>query len=153
MVNWMPWFWGILVISLSPKGRKWDKYSSWKIVCYIISITFVRQTRKHISYVQEGFSPGFCACKCFPNLVCLYGSPLVNKIVFSATLWEQASLWTCSAHWYSFMFCLTNSTAANFLHGLWFSTLVASVLRFLRCSSLPLGELPGSTRWPLKHWD
>lgn len=74
VVNGMPWFWGILVICLSPKGRKGGKCRSWKIICGIISNALVGQTRKQqISHVQEGVSPGFCACKCLLNLMCLFG--------------------------------------------------------------------------------
>lgn len=60
MVIGMTWFEGILVICLSPKGRK---YSSWKIVCYIISIYLLRQTKR-----AAGFT---CARGCISWVLCL----------------------------------------------------------------------------------
>lgn len=46
----------------SPQERKWAKYRSWKIFCYIISTALVGLARKqHISHGQQG-SSGFCAC-------------------------------------------------------------------------------------------
>lgn len=102
VVSGMPWFWGILVICLSPKGRKWDKYSSWKIYSLLHNIItdknifpviqlllplLDRQESSRLHTYRRVFLLVSVLAKCFLSLVSLYDSPLVVlKIIFSATV-------------------------------------------------------------------
>lgn len=111
MVSGMLWFWGILAICLSPKGRKWDKYSNWKIYSLLYSIItgiyiitdcitdnifpviqlllplLDRQESSRLHTYTRVFLLVSVLAKCFLNLVSLYDSPLVvPKMTFSATV-------------------------------------------------------------------